>query len=381
MNRAFASLLGRSKKQPAPDAKRVGLVGLGSAARDIHLPALACVEQLRLVAGADPSAEARARFSGASGLPSYADARELFERERLDWAIIAAPPAQHLELCIHALAHGAHVFCEKPLVDSVAAGTALLEAEQKHGRTIVVNHEFAAMPIFSCVRRLSRQGELGGLLFLQFWEHQLETPHGDDWRTQCHTMREFGTHVVDLAVQMYGAFPERVYARMSSPSGPAGSDLIDVVTLDFPGGRLASIVLDRVSRGPHRYLELRADGTQASLRASFGGRVDLQVGLDVRSRKPRAALDLALGGQAWLERGMRRKVVARNSMAPFADATALHLANAVDAVNRGAAPPVSAAYALDVVRVVEAAYASAKSGEPQSLRYASPTSWRATCPE
>jgi len=372
------SSLRRRKPAPRPDARPVALVGLGTAAWGIHLPALAQLPQLRLVGGADLSEAARARFSREVGLPAYASAQELLERERPEWVIVATPPAHHLAACRTALAAGAHVFCEKPLLESSSEGELLLQAERAHGRRVVVNHEFAAMPIFSCARELSRT-ELGDLVFLQFWEHQLEVPHGgDDWRTECKTMREFGTHVVDLAVQLYGAFPRRLYARMGSPGGPRGSDLVDVVTLDFPDGRIASIVLDRVSHGPHRYLEMRADGTRASLRASFGGRIDLQVGLDVRSRRPRALIDLALGGQAWLERGTSRRVVARNSMHPFADATARHLGNAVAAVAAGREPPVSAAYALDVVRLVEAAYQSASSGQPVEL--AETSSWRATCP-
>jgi predicted dehydrogenase len=373
----LSSLL-RRKITPLPDAKRVALVGLGTAAWSIHLPALAQLAQLRLVAGADPSEAARARFSRELGLPVYASAQELFERERPEWVVVATPPGHHLSACRAALAAGAHVFCEKPLVETPSDGLLLLQAERDHGRRVVVNHEFAAMPIFSCARELTRTGELGELVFLQFWEHQLEVPHGDDWRTECKTMREFGTHVVDLAVQLYGAFPQRLYARMGSPGGPRGSDLVDVVTMDFPNGRIASIVLDRVSHAPHRYLEMRADGTQASLRASFGGRVDVQLGLDVRSRKPRAVVDLALGGQAWLERGTQRKVVARNSMRPFADATARHLGNAVAAVAAGREPPVSAAYALDVVRLVEAAYQSASTGQP--IEFAETSTWRPTCP-
>jgi predicted dehydrogenase len=375
----LSSLRTRKKKQPRHDAVRVALAGLGEAAHGIHLPALAQLDQVRLVAGADPNVKARSQFEGAHKLPVYADALEMIERERPDWVVVATPPAYHLPVCLAAMARGAHVFCEKPLVESVSDGRQLLAAEREHGRHVVVNHEFAAMPIFACARELVSSGQLGELLFLQFWEHQLEIPHGgEDWRSQCLTMREFGTHVVDLAVQIYGAFPERLYARMARSGGPAGSDLIDVVTLDFPGGRLASIVLDRVCRGPHRYLEMRADGSKASLRASFGGRADVQLGLDAKTRKPRVAVDLALGGQAWLERGAERKIVARNSSNPFADATARHFAQALVAVAHGREPPVSAAYALEVSRLVEAAYESARSGAPVTFNETSV--WRATCP-
>jgi predicted dehydrogenase len=293
----------------------------------------------------------------------YDDAVAMIERERPDWVVVATPPAHHASVCLAALAGGAHVFCEKPFVERVSDGAALLAAEHLHGRRIVVNHEFARMPVFACAHELVRNGELGELRFLQFWEHQLEVWHDpNDWRAQGSTMREFGTHVIDLAVGLYGAFPGRVYARMDRCNGPEGADVVDVVTLDFPGGRLASIVIDRVCPGQHRYLEMRADGRGGSLRASIGGRAGVQVEIDARTRRPRAAVELALGGQAWIEHGSDRKIVARNSKNAFADATASHFAEAVAAIDRGEEPPVSAAYALDVARVVEAAYESARTG-------------------
>lgn len=367
------ALLKRTARKPGRPV-RVAIAGLGAAARQIHLPALAQLGEVTLVGGADPSAEARRWFEKARRGTAYADAAAMIDAERPDWVVVATPPAGHLPVCLAALARGAHVFCEKPLVEHSRDGEALLHAERASGRRVVVNHEFPSMPVFACARSLVENGELGDIAFLQLWEHQLEVPHGgDDWRSQCLTMREFGTHVVDLAVRLYGAYPERIYARMSRGGGAPGSDLVDVVTLDFPGGRLASIVIDRVCPGEHRYLEMRADGRRGSLRASIGGRAGVRLRLDPRARRPRADVDFALGGLAWIERGSAREVVARNSGSPFADATAVHFARAVAAVDAGQDPPVSAAYALDIVRIVDAAYESAASGAP--VRFPEEATW------
>ena len=347
-------------------ARRIGLFGLGEAARNIHLPACDRIAGAVVVAGSDPSPKARAWFAAAAPEAAvYENADQLLAREQLDWVIIATPPNSHRELCLKALAAGVHVLCEKPFVVQAADADAISDAADANGRCVAVNHEFPYMPIFAEAQRLIGSEEFGQPTFVQFWQHVLEVPHGDpSWREENLTMREFGTHVVDLAAHLFGSLPERVYARMASPGGRDGSDLVDVATLDFPGGRIASVVLDRVSHGPHRYLEMRMDGTKGSLRASFGGRATLGVDVEPRTRRPRLQFDLAAGGQVWLEsgQGTQRRVVARNGFNPFADATAELLGQAMDAVDQGRKPTVDARRAKQIVRLIDTVYASARCG-------------------
>ena len=78
-------------------------------------------------------------------------------------------------------------------------------------------------------------------------------------------------------------------------------------------------------------------------------------------------LDWAAGGQAWLERGDRRTLLARNPGAIFARATARHLEQTLAAVAAGESPPCTGRFARGIALVVEAAYASAKSGQRVEL--------------
>ncbi len=354
-------------KSSSDKIQRVALVGLGEAAHTIHAPAVAQMRSTELVAGADLNAEAREGFAKSHrSVEIFADAEQMLKTVAPDWVIVATPPAFHREVCVMALESGAHVLCEKPFVESSQDAAAILEAQARLGRTVVVNHEFSWMPIFERAQTAMASGELGDILFFQAWEHLLEVPHGPagGWRSHSLTMREFGTHVLDLAVHLFGALPVQVYAQMAAPGAPTGTDLINVVTLTFADGRLASIVLDRVCRGPHRYLELRLDGTKASYRASFGGRAAVRIGRMPGARRPDIQVDLAGGGQAWLEVGDRRQVVARNGLHPFADATARLFERAIQDVSRGVESASSARRALDIVRLVEAAYTSARTGQP-----------------
>lgn len=345
---------------------RVALLGLGAAARNIHLPACSQSDAISLVAAADPDPNARQRFSILKPpLRLYDDAEKLLDAEQPDWVIIATPPPTHFDLCRFALRRGSHVFCEKPFVERVEDADGILEVERESGRQVAVNHQFYRMPIFEAADRMIGRDEFGKLLFLQAWGHLIEAPHEiQGWRSHGHTMREFGVHVVDLAIRFFRGLPQSVFARMTSSTARPGSDLVDVVTLEFPEDRLASIILDRVCRGAHRYLEMRIDGERASVRISIGGRARLSLFVSGRTRRPGFRFELTAGGQAWLEMGERRRVLARNPRNAFAAATARHFCAVIDAVEHGREPPSSARYSRDLLAVVEAAYASAASGRP-----------------
>jgi hypothetical protein len=49
--------------------------------------------------------------------------------------------------------------------------------------------------------------------------------------------------------------------------------------MEFADGRGASIVLDRASRGPELYLDMRLDGESAIVHTAIGGRVRLAAGI------------------------------------------------------------------------------------------------------
>ena len=245
---------------------------------------------------------------------------------------------------------------------------AIMAAAQVAQRHVVVNFEFPHMPIFATALQQPGTAAFGRALMVQAWQTVDEWPGTvSGWRAGSETLREFGCHVIDLTMRLFQDKPHRVYARMPRPLGGSTGDLIDMLVLDFPGDRCASIVIDRLCRGPHRYLEMRVDGEHASLRASIGGMARLTLALEPRSRRPGARLELAGGGRLWLEKGETRQPLARNSMKAFHEATASHLEAALEAVAAGHEPQGTISQARPVLEVVEAAYTSARTGTAVTL--------------
>ena len=111
---------------------------------------------------------------------------------------------------------------------------------------------------------------------------------------------------------------------------------------------------------------MRCECEQAALRASFGGRALVRLGLK-RAERPGVLAEFGAGGLAWIERGVSRRTLARNPRNTAAAATAGLFAKIVAALREGREPPSSAAEARDVIEVVAAAYESAASGSRVEL--------------
>jgi predicted dehydrogenase len=148
------------------------------------------------------------------------------------------------------------------------------------------------------------------------------------------------------------------------------ADAVQLVTLEFPGGRLGQITMNRLTRTAMQYIEVRADCEQASLRASFGGRATVRLGMK-RAESAGARLDLGLAGLAWVEHGAKRSRLARNPRDAGVVGTTSLLRGFVEAIEHGGEPPSGAREARDVLAVIEAAYESARTGERVVLSTAS----------
>lgn len=344
---------------------RFGFAGLGRATQVFHLPALRRVPGVEVVGGFDTAPE-RCDAWREHGHKAFASIEELLTDGRPDVVVVATPPDSHADLCVRALEGGAHVICEKPFAMTVEEADRVLAAADDAGRRVAVNLEFREKPIFKAVKERVEGGGDGRLVFAQIWQLMEMAPWQEttQWRTRMshRTLLEGGVHLVDLLLQLYGERPEAVYARRSAGfHGQADADPIHLVLLEFSGGRLAQLTIDRLCQAGTSYMELRADCEAASLRASLGGRAAVQIGKK-RAQAAGVRLDLGLGGLAWIERGQRRQTLARASRNAGVEATAALLGRIVAALRAGEEPPSSGREARDGLVVIEAAYESAETG-------------------
>jgi predicted dehydrogenase len=345
---------------------RFGFIGLGRATRVFHLPALAHIPGVEIVGGYDESPVAREAWQREVQKRSFDTVDDLLERSGAQVIVVATPPASHAELCIRALESGAHVICEKPFATTVEEADRILAAADQAGRQVAVNHEFREKPIFKTVRERVVAREFGRLVFAQVWQ-QMNMPPWEEktaWRATManRTLLEGGVHLVDLLIDLFGEWPEAVYARHSAGyHAQQDADPVHVLTLEFGQGRLALITINRLCKAGTSYLELRADCERASLRASLGGRAAMQIGKK-RAQATGVRFEVGLGGLAWAEQGLRRRTLARASRQAGVEATAALLQGIVAALQASREVPSSGREARDGLVVIEAAYESADTG-------------------
>ncbi len=346
---------------------RVALLGLGGVAQQIHLPACGFLSDARLVAGADPDSEKRARIGRRFGIPAlYSEAEILLEREKPDVVIVATPPESHRDLCLLALRHGAHVFCEKPFVASVTEADEVIQAAECRQRSVVVNNQYRFMPIYRVTQERLASGEFGRPFLIQCWQQMFHRPSTEpNWRADLahYTLYEFGTHPLDLICFFFGALPLSIAAHTPRVCADRQTDLIVQATLRFPGERLATLLFNRVSHALQRYLEMRVDCEKASLRVSFGGVARATVEWSGVLGRPITRVSLVRGGEARIEAAGRSRTIARERQEGRARATAMNLQGLVDSIKNGSFSNSQARHARELIRIVCAGYQSAQSGQ------------------
>lgn len=341
---------------------KIAILGLGAAARHIHIPAYERIAGLEIVGGYDITPPGY-----DPGFPVFDSLDELFRRTAPDIVTIATPTDSHYKLALHALENRSHVFCEKPFTSTLENALDLIEAADRYDRKIAVNNEFRFMNCHQAAKDRIEEPDFGELLFVDL--HQTFVTNEDTeagWRGQDpqRTCKEFGIHVLDLCRFFFAAEPLTVDARMPRPGRKNGPDYLNLIDLEFSGDRYAHITLDRLCKGEHRYLDIRLDGTRACVKTSLGGKLAVAAGINAGTRRPFVKFDFSLGGCAEVWTGESRRKIASDPLDLFARATSKLMDAFVTSIRVDSVPPCSARDNLNTLALMLAAYESAGCGRP-----------------
>ena len=145
----------------------IGYGGLGK----LHAQNLGAIDGVMLAAVCDEQFTAHddtyAHFGNgrprADGFRVYADTASLHANEELDLIICALPTHLHAKYTIEALAHGCHVFCEKPFALTLAECEAVMRAAERSGRTVMIGHCMRFWPGWRELKDMVDAGRFGAL--------------------------------------------------------------------------------------------------------------------------------------------------------------------------------------------------------------------------
>ena len=292
---------------PAGKPLGIGLVGYAfmgaahsqawrSAGRFFDLP---LEPRLAVLCGRDETAvaDAATRMGWAA---TETDWQKLIARDDVDLVDICTPGDSHAEIAIAALQAGKHVFCEKPLANTVAeaeAMAAVAEQASERGVRSMVGFNYRRVPALALARRMIAAGRLGTLrqvraVYLQDWITDPQFPLV--WRLQkdkagSGALGDIGSHIVDLAqylvadhLTQVSGFTEtfvkqRPVSAASSGLSATGGETLGDVTVDdaalfhgrFASGAIASFEATRFATGRKNAMRIEVNGSQGSLSFDF----------------------------------------------------------------------------------------------------------------
>jgi predicted dehydrogenase len=215
-----------------------------------HAAALEANPDTELVGLIDPDAASRERAGAYYGVPTYPDPEMALTQLRPDIVIIATPPGTHESLLALAIASGARaVICEKPLADSLEAGSRMLALAKDSATPIILNHQRRFFPLFAEARIRLAAGALG--------EIQQVTGY------YTNGLLNNGTHLLDAVQFLLDDRPSWAIGLVNEKNiaAPFGRNIDGMVR--FTKGAILSLQsLDNDSYGVH---DLRIFGTAGVL--------------------------------------------------------------------------------------------------------------------
>jgi predicted dehydrogenase len=158
---------------------RLGVIGAGLKAAD-YASGWAAMDDVEIIATAEVSILSRQRFGdavAAAGRPrpiEYPDAETMLKAQagQMDAVYVSTPHVFHGANALAVIEAGYDLLLEKPMVTTVEEALALVEAEQRTGKTVVIAFQGGLSPLVHDTKDRARRGDFGDLVSVNasIWE-------------------------------------------------------------------------------------------------------------------------------------------------------------------------------------------------------------------
>lgn len=147
---------------------KLGIIGCGGIANGKHLPSLAQVPEVELVAFCDiveSRAQEAAEKYGAPNAKVYADYTALLKDSTIDVIHVCTPNDSHAEITVAALEADKHVMCEKPMAKTPAQARMMVEAAKRTGKKLTIGYQNRFRDDSQYLKKASENGQLGEVYY------------------------------------------------------------------------------------------------------------------------------------------------------------------------------------------------------------------------
>jgi predicted dehydrogenase len=206
--------------------RRYAIVGTGDRASGMWGRALTerYADVLEFVGLCDinPKRVAAAKEMIGVSCPTFTNFDEMCEKAKPELIMVTTVDAFHSHYVVKALDRGIDVMTEKPMVIDEKQCQAVLDAEKRNNRKIIVTFNYRYAPKHQKIKEVLMSGEIGRVLSVDFsW--YLDVFHGADYFRRWHRLKAKGgslwvhkaSHHFDLINWWLGADPVEVSANAS----------------------------------------------------------------------------------------------------------------------------------------------------------------------
>ncbi len=195
----------------------------------------------------------------APGCDVTDDLAAVLSRDDVDAVAIATPARTHRGIAEAALRAGKHVLVEKPLADSVEAGSAMVTLARERGLVLMTDHTYCYTPAVLKMAEIVAAGELGDVLYVDSVRINLGLIQPD-----VDVLWDLAPH--DLSILDYvlpgGLTPDGVSAVGADPLG-AGRACVGHISMPLAGGALAHVHVNWMS--PTKIRQMVIGGSRRTL--------------------------------------------------------------------------------------------------------------------
>jgi predicted dehydrogenase len=318
---------------------RVAVIGAGHLGR-IHARIAAALEEIELVAIADPVESARHGAAQETGARVVSNYRELIGE--IEAAIVATPTVTHHAIGMELLGSGVPLLIEKPLAPSTAEANELVALARRQGLVLQVGHVERFNPALAAVASDVR-----------------DPKYIEARRTSGYTFRSMDIgvvldvmiHDIDIVLSLARSSVKQVQALGISVLG--GHEDLATAWLTFASGCVAQISASRVSFHQQRTMSVLTSRGCASMNFATHEATVVKPREDVLRREFRVNQISAEDRTYWKEHLFDELLVRTQHQAPAINAIQEEQRDFARAVREGKTPRVDGIAGRDAVAVAE----------------------------
>lgn len=274
------------------EARRVGFVGFGFIGKVhaygyLNLPLFYQPLPFRPVLSHVCTSRAESARAGAAAIGAahaVTDYREVTENPDIDIVHICTPNHLHKEALLSAMAHGKHIYCDKPLTATLAEAEEVAAAMPSYRGTAQMTLQNRFFPATMRAKQLIDEGFLGKVLefrcaYLHAGSVDPDAPL--KWKLSAGSgggvIADLGSHVLDLMHFLLGdyrsllactsiAYPERPAADGSGRKVPVDAEDCLMLLARMANGALGHIEASKIATGSEDEVRFEIHGSKGALR-------------------------------------------------------------------------------------------------------------------